>query len=48
MSDLVYQYYSYYIRASVHFWNVMGPYEYGGILLIIGFVGWLLMKGHSR
>lgn len=48
MLDLIYQYYCYYMREASHFWHNLGPYEYGGILLFIGFVGWLLMRGRSR
>lgn len=46
--DYVYEYYSFYVRAAVRFWHTIGPYEYGGLLLLIGIIGWLLMKGNAR
>jgi hypothetical protein len=48
MWDLVYESYSYYVRLAVRFWHTIGPYEYGGLLLLIGLIGWLLMKGSKR
>lgn len=48
MVDLVYEYYSFYVRSAVRFWQNIGPYEYTGLLLLIGIIGWLLMKGNAR
>lgn len=48
MWDTIYESYSYYVRTAVRFWNTIGPYEYGGLLLLIGLIGWLLMKGNKR
>jgi hypothetical protein len=48
MWDLFYESYSYYVRLAVRFWNTIGPYEYGGLLLLIGLIGWLLMKSQKR
>lgn len=48
MLDTITNYYRYYVRAAVHFWSTMGPYEYGGVLIVIGVIGWLMMKGRTR
>ncbi|MDZ4689582.1 MAG: hypothetical protein SH850_31280 [Planctomycetaceae bacterium] len=48
MWDLIYESYSYYVRVAVRFWHTIGPYEYGGLLLLIGIIGWMLMKSSRR
>jgi hypothetical protein len=48
MADVVFYYYSYYIRASIHFWRNLEPYQYGAILTVIGIIGYFLMRGNSR
>jgi len=47
MVDFIYEHYSYYVREAVRFWHNMGPYEYAGILIFVGLIGWLMMRGRS-
>jgi hypothetical protein len=48
MWDIFYESYSYYVRQAVRFWHTIGPYEYGGLLILIGLIGWLMMKSSKR
>lgn len=48
MVDQIYYYVRYYIQSANHFWQMLGPYEYGAILLVIAAAGWLLMRSSAR
>lgn len=48
MSELYYTYIAYYVKAAARFWASMGPAEYGSTLIIIGLIGWWLMRGQLR
>ncbi len=41
-------YYNVYSSLLLKYWHGMTPMQYGYLLLSIGIVGWLLMKGASR
>ncbi len=35
-------------RLAAHSWNTLTPMQYGGMLITIGVVGYLMMKGVEK
>jgi hypothetical protein len=48
ISTTVTQYYNFYASYAEKRWNSMSPMEYGTLLILIGVMGWLMMKNSGR
>ncbi len=46
--DTAYAYMRYYQNSSIAWWDQLGPWDYGSVLALIGFIGWYLMRGNKR
>lgn len=48
LTTTVWLYGQFYVRWAEHRWSVIGPSDYGIILISVGVFGWLLMRSASR
>ncbi len=42
------RYSKFYADYAVNWWNNISPVEYGGLLIVVSILGWVLMRGGGR
>jgi hypothetical protein len=45
MHQTVYDHYLFYQRFLLNWWENLGPAGYTGLLLTVGIIGWITMRG---
>ena len=48
MTELASDYWHFYQREAVRFWQTLGPQEYATILIVVGAIGWLAMRSNLK